>query len=225
MFEPVIHKQVMSIQAVEIDNADAKFRKLAFNGIETQMGSHIEAVEKTKAILLKNSRPLAIICSVGVEAVSEAKTEMGGHMISSYDFAKQMTGALQSVLYVVTIGETYQKNLSTRELFFLDCWGTAYVDALACKVEERIHSILAGIGLGISGRYSPGYGDMRLEEQRVIFSLLDAAGIGVDLLDSCIMKPQKSMSGIIAVSSTRGEHAEIGKCDDCSIAKTCAYRT
>ena len=47
-------------------------------------------------------------------------------------------------------------------------------------------------------RFSPGYGDLSLEVQKEIFSLLDCPRkIGVSLGDSLLMTPSKSVTAII----------------------------
>ncbi len=51
----------------------------------------------------------------------------------------------------------------------------------------------------VSVRYSPGYCGVELEAQRVLFLLVDAAAIGVSLTDSCLMQPEKSVSGLIGL--------------------------
>ena len=49
-------------------------------------------------------------------------------------------------------------------------------------------------------RFSPGYGDWALEEQKILFSVLDCAhSIGLTLTDSCMMAPVKSVTAVIAI--------------------------
>ena len=49
-------------------------------------------------------------------------------------------------------------------------------------------------------RFSPGYGDWALEEQKILFQVLDCAHtIGLTLTESCMMAPIKSVTAVIAV--------------------------
>ena len=49
-------------------------------------------------------------------------------------------------------------------------------------------------------RFSPGYGDWSLEEQKILFPVLDCAhSIGLTLTDSCMMAPVKSVTAVIAI--------------------------
>ncbi len=50
-------------------------------------------------------------------------------------------------------------------------------------------------------RFSPGYGDWSLEEQRILFPVLDCAHtIGLTLTDSCMMAPVKSVTAVMAIT-------------------------
>lgn len=48
-------------------------------------------------------------------------------------------------------------------------------------------------------RFHVGYGDFKLEEQRRLFGLLDPGRIGIELNESCVMIPEKSVSGMVAL--------------------------
>ena len=53
-------------------------------------------------------------------------------------------------------------------------------------------------------RYSPGYGDVGLENQRVFFRLLDCPkNIGVTLGDNLMMKPTKSVTAFIGIKGEK----------------------
>ncbi|MHC4942701.1 MAG: vitamin B12 dependent-methionine synthase activation domain-containing protein [Planctomycetota bacterium] len=52
-------------------------------------------------------------------------------------------------------------------------------------------------------RFHVGYGDFKLEEQRQLFARLDPSRIGIELNPSCLMIPEKSVSGIVALKHVR----------------------
>jgi hypothetical protein len=56
-------------------------------------------------------------------------------------------------------------------------------------------------GLHITNRYSPGYCDWDIREQKKLFELLPENFCGISLLDSMLMKPIKSISGFIGIGS------------------------
>ena len=52
----------------------------------------------------------------------------------------------------------------------------------------------------VSLRFSPGYCDWPIEEQKKIFSLFEDDQINVRLSESCLMSPRKSISGVFGVT-------------------------
>lgn len=72
-------------------------------------------------------------------------------------------------------------------------------------------------------RFSPGYGDFALENQREILQALDAAKwAGITLTDSLLMMPSKSVSAVIGMSRKPGNCV----LDGCEVCKKtdCLYR-
>jgi cobalamin-dependent methionine synthase I len=48
-------------------------------------------------------------------------------------------------------------------------------------------------------RFSAGYGDFLLENQRLFYELLDLQRFGVSLTESCIFTPEKTVPAIAGV--------------------------
>ncbi|XOQ52168.1 MAG: AdoMet activation domain-containing protein [Succiniclasticum sp.] len=67
----------------------------------------------------------------------------------------------------------------------------------ACReIQERLPA-----GKKLKWRFSPGYGDWDLAEQRLLFRALDCAKtIGLTLTNSCMMAPVKSVTAVVAVA-------------------------
>ncbi len=88
----------------------------------------------------------------------------------------------------------------------------AAVDALIEDLRARI-----GPDKALSLRYSPGYCGMSLAQQRTIFGLVDARAIGVELLPTLIMKPLKSVSGLVGIGPAEAMGAHASPCDRCPL--------
>ncbi len=71
--------------------------------------------------------------------------------------------------------------------------------------------------------YSPGYCGMALTEQRTLFRLFGDLDTGVTLTDSCLMRPLKSVSGLIGLGPADLVTAFGSPCDRCELY-TCAMR-
>lgn len=52
----------------------------------------------------------------------------------------------------------------------------------------------------LKARYSAGYGDLGLENQRMIYRLLALGTIGVEITESCMLIPEKSVTAITGIT-------------------------
>lgn len=86
----------------------------------------------------------------------------------------------------------------------------ATVEGLAADLRARL-----GEGEALTQPYSPGYCGISLAQQRTIFRLLDGRRIGVELLPALIMKPVKSVSGLIGIGPEGGIRALGNPCERC----------
>ncbi len=81
----------------------------------------------------------------------------------------------------------------------LDAVGSEAVEELACWLEGSVRETAAASGADVSLRYSPGYCDWDIRQQKVLFNALDGDLQGVELTEDCLMMPRKSISGIIGI--------------------------
>ena len=70
-------------------------------------------------------------------------------------------------------------------------------------------------GFVISRRFSPGYCDWDVSQQKMIFEAVNADSIGVHLTDECLMIPKKSISGIIGIGHSEGGLEDYNPCTTC----------
>jgi hypothetical protein len=119
-------------------------------------------------------------------------------------------------LFAVTLGEPTSRELDRRFAqrdfalaYVLDAMASVAADDLADRAERRFAAVLRERGWatpdGAALRYSPGYCGWDLTGQRKLFAYLEPERIGLTLTDSCLMKPLKSVSGVI-VAGPRGIH-------------------
>jgi hypothetical protein len=81
----------------------------------------------------------------------------------------------------------------------LDAIGSDAAETLAHVVQDIVAKEAEAEGLGVSQRFSPGYCDWRVSQQKVVFRAMGGKTAGVRLTDGCLMIPQKSISGIIGI--------------------------
>ena len=111
--------------------------------------------------------------------------------------------------YFYEAGTTTPKNVWTEKektnaysSYSLNGIGAAAADMVGLDLELFFNRDPAGEGARWR-RFHTGYADFRLEEQRKLFSLLDPGRIGIRLNPACIMIPEKSVSGIMALKWAR----------------------
>ncbi len=98
----------------------------------------------------------------------------------------------------------------------LNAIGSHVADAAVAFISQKLR---AGIPAGenITLPFSPGYCGIPLAQQRKIFRLVDATAIGVELLPAFVMRPVKSMSGLIGIGPADSISASENPCQRCSL--------
>jgi hypothetical protein len=131
----------------------------------------------------------------------EGLSAAGG--VGSQSLAKHLAGCHAVYLVCATIGVAFdalQRRTAAKspsDAFVLQAIGAAAIEALMDETELDIRRELP-VGETLVSRYSPGYGDYPLAEQRRLLSVLDAPrSVGVSLTDALVMVPSKSVSAVI----------------------------
>jgi hypothetical protein len=97
----------------------------------------------------------------------------------------------------------------------LDAIGSDAAETLAHVVQEIIKSKAAVEGLAIRRRFSPGYCDWRISQQKMVFRAVGGDSAGVRLTEGYLMVPQKSISGIIGIGPA-GKVEGYNPCSTCN---------
>lgn len=105
--------------------------------------------------------------------------------------------------------------------YIVDCFGSLLAEKMADYIHLQLQLEVAQYGLKITNRYSPGYCNWQLDDQKQLFELLPDNPCRISLTESMLMMPIKSVSGIIGVGNDVEWHKYA--CDDCQ-DKNCIYR-
>jgi hypothetical protein len=105
----------------------------------------------------------------------------------------------------------------------LDSVGSVAAEAVADAMDGKIQAVAARDGLRTSCRASPGYGDWDIREQASIFRLLPAERIGVNLTESMMMVPRKSVSFAVHIAESPAQLRSENSCRNCE-RKDCPFR-
>lgn len=118
----------------------------------------------------------------------------------------QLRGSEALCYFVATAGrefEEYQRQLMTQgdmvRVYLANEIGSMIAERTADKMEELLQAQLSPKGLSRTNRFSPGYCGWHVREQPLLFGLFPPEPCGIQLTDSCLMLPIKSVSGVIGI--------------------------
>ncbi len=172
--------------------------------IPSTMRSLIEEVLQLGRELVK---PRAIYRRRGIVRIDQEGIELeDGLQISSLKVRHWMEGCHSLYLAAVTLGPDLDRRvqeLSTggdvTRAFLLNAYGAEAAEALMESLDAHLADLDSQRGFSTTKRYSPGYGDWRISAQKELLDHLEAHRIGIQLTDSFMMIPEKSVSAIIGV--------------------------
>ena len=119
-------------------------------------------------------------------------------------FASMAKNAAFILFAAVTVGEKVvverDRQLNVSDSVVYDAVAGEMADSTMDMMQKMASAELARIGMVLDkNRYSPGYGDMLLEEQKLMFSVLNMSEMNLKLTDSCFIVPEKSVTAVAAV--------------------------
>ncbi|HCY77422.1 MAG TPA: hypothetical protein DHV28_16015 [Ignavibacteriales bacterium] len=139
----------------------------------------------------------------------------------------QFKNASSFCLFICTAGpeiSQYSKEISDNGdallSYICDIIGSVTVEKATDKIQKSLEFECQKSGLNISDRFSPGYCEWSVSEQKMLFSLMPENFCGVSLSETSLMSPIKSVSGIIAIG--KGLEQKGYQCNWCA-EKNCIY--
>jgi len=167
-------------------------------------------------------RPQYAYVVTDVESVEGSRIFLGDAMFESQTLAQLMQKCEKAAIFTATIGKLLDRKgqqLAEKgrllEATIVDAVGSEAVEKVIDVVQSRIEEVAGAQGLNISPRFSPGYCDWDLSQQRVLFYAMRELSTGIRLTDSCLMIPRKSVSGIIGMSQSCDEMEKWSPCKYC----------
>ena len=175
--------------------------------------SNQELVLSNTEELIKESEKYAkVIGGYKLFEDNSIKIESGKLELNNISFhldkiiAKQLTKCTSIAFIVVTLGKKYDdwinqyfKRGDPFQGYIADTIGSEMVENAADYIESLVENETKKINLNSTNRYSPGYCGWNVSEQHKFFSLLPQKFCGIELSDSALMNPVKSVSAIIGI--------------------------
>jgi hypothetical protein len=146
------------------------------------------------------------------------------------DIRRHLAGCDSMYLLCATLGAAVDREIRLAErvsmlnALALDAAAGDGIEKVCDYAQEEIRAREAQKGRFITGRFSPGYGDLPMTVQPVLLRLCDAPRkIGLSLTQSGILIPRKSVTAILGASSVPVEGKRRG-CGTCSMTASCPFR-
>lgn len=155
-----------------------------------------------------------------------------GSAFKSPKLSKSVNNCVDLICFIATIGEGVEAEIKRLEsqnrlsvAYILDAMGSVAVESVVDKFQKRMRARYRAEGREVSLRFSPGYCDWPLPEQKKLFHFFDSFQLDVKLTDSCLMQPRKSVSGVFGIipADMPSPARSYNPCLDCS-KKTCIAR-
>lgn len=187
--------------------------------------ARIDAAEKE---LIKTAAPRFIWRIFPVVRDEKGVISAGGIRLSGNAIAEHLEGCTEAVFMAATLsaqGDMFISRAKARSMtdaLIADALASAEIEQICNKAEAAIVKELQG--KYTTWRFSPGYGDLPLDLQEDILSLLDAQRkIGLTVTDSSVLIPTKSVTAIMGVSDNPLPKKRQG-CAYCNMRDRCQFR-
>ena len=146
----------------------------------------------------------------------------GSLVLRSQVIARLLEQCYQVSLFVATIGNRLEEMACqlaedgfVMQSAVLETIGSDAAEKVADFVQDRVEEIASAHGLRTSPRFSPGYCDWDISQQKLVFQAADGESAGVCLTSECLMIPRKSVSGVIGIGSCDNGVGHYNPCRQC----------
>lgn len=138
---------------------------------------------------------------------SHLDIDFGFMKVHSQSLIYNLKNCHEAYIFAATTGAmaerliTKQNRISALKGIVTDAIGSASIESFCDKLNRYLETTLNGQFL--RPRFSCGYGDFPLEFQPTILSFLDTSRkIGLNMTDSLMMTPVKSVTAVVGISET-----------------------
>lgn len=153
-----------------------------------------------------------------------------GLMLAGEDIRRHLDGCDRAVLLAVTLGRAVDELLLRAEVrdmaraLVWDSCASAAVENVCDNFETDLRAHFRAQGVCLTGRFSPGYGDLPLSLQPAFCAALDAERrIGLTVSRSGLLLPRKSVTAVLGLAATPKTGYRAG-CAHCLLYDTCQRR-
>ncbi len=184
--------------------------RLGYRPASTQMtDAHRKRIEGLMARGFALCEPRGAALKIGIIGTIEGRIELeNGAVFQSAALAKMLAGCAAVMLMAATVGPgpgqeaaraAAEGDASTALVY--DAVGSEAADSALDWVQRYCaRTLVHGAEILTARRFSPGYGDLELKYQKVIFDLMGLGHIGIGITPRFQLQPEKSVIGIAGIA-------------------------
>lgn len=150
--------------------------------------------------------------------------------LSGSDIRRHLAGCERMAVLCATLGAAVDREIRLTEhrsmlsALALDAAAGDAIEKVCDTAEDEIRQTAAQDGQYVTGRYSPGYGDLPLTLQPELIALCDAPRrIGLSVTQTNILTPRKSVTALLGIASQPVAGRARG-CGTCRLSADCPFR-
>jgi|LQAB01.1.fsa_nt_gi hypothetical protein len=174
-------------------------------------------IKEILSLSQKLIKPKVVIAFENIATISRDKTSNeisfeNGYKIKSESIAELLKNCFKVYGIAITVGGALEirrdEFLKKKEIFnalVSDAAGSVAAEETISLANAQLKVYEEKNGNTLTRRYSPGYGDWMLEDNREFLDWIGAEYIGIKLNEFFQMKPEKSVSALIGVVKRRSE--------------------
>ena len=196
-----------------------------------------EKVEQAAERALALARPRAALRVFRLQNTQPISLEGSRLKLTGSDIQQFLMGAREVAVFVVTLGIAIDRELqrlsatSALDELVFDAVATALVERAADAVSARVVAYAASQDMHATGRFSPGYGDLRLIVKRIYLpAWMPCVCLALRLPHQtlwCQQRVFRAVMGIgqnVAAGTDDGVANSEGACRICKLRDFCALR-
>ncbi len=178
-------------------------------GNNTPDADSLELIKQSSELILASSEPRAVYkeFSIGiVEDFGEIYIGNPKNKLAGRAAAKHLDHCNKCVLVAVTLGPQIDKLIRRAQVtdmakaVALDACASSLIEDLCDQINQHLIEKYHEKGMGVTTRFSPGYGDLPLDAQVIFSNLLEMEKkIGLTQSREHLLLPRKSITAIIGV--------------------------
>ena len=218
------------VDSISIDREEV-LRYLEYKGQDID-NNLIEIIEECRNITKDRINPRYTFRVYSIKQKYKGIIELEGTnlILESNDLYEVLKDCNECILMAATLGIDIEKDIkkySCTELtkgIIIDSCATTAIEEVCDIVQNEIENNILKNGQYLTFRYSPGYGDLSIEKNTEILTILNGQKeIGLTITNSGIMIPRKSVIAIIGITDKKVEQDKTS-CSTCKNKSKCKFK-